>query len=269
MICRWVSGAVVSIVVGSLAIVAGCGPAQAEVSKKSVSEMRLGVGLREENNIPGAIQHLTKATEIDSSNAEAQLQLGHLYLTEPEFQDMSKAELHLKSAIEIASDEEQTRQGVIPDARTMLGALYINQTRYAEAEKALNDAAGDIQNSQPHFALGNLGWAYLKQGKNSKALSVLTKAVRIQPRFCVGHFRLGQAYFAEKDFESAEQSLTRALEVDQRCGEFFQDAWKLRGETRTRLGLRDEAVADFERCVEIDKETKAGRSCARQLNATK
>jgi hypothetical protein len=38
-------------------------------------------------------------------------------------------------------------------------------------------------------------------------------------------------------------------------------AWRLRGETRAHLGRRDEAISDFERCVELGEGTADGRAC--------
>jgi tetratricopeptide (TPR) repeat protein len=70
-----------------------------------------------------------------------------------------------------------------------------------------------------------------------------------------------------KQYEKAEQAFTQALEADERCG-VFQDAWHLRGAARMNLGLRDDARADFERCVELEADNEAGTSCGRYLEAT-
>ena len=78
---------------------------------------------------------------------------------------------------------------------------------------------------------------------------------------------MGDAYLKAKEPAKAEQALTQAIESDTRCSG-FQDAWHLRGESRMKLGMRDDARADFERCVELDANTDAGKSCGRYLEAT-
>ena len=70
-----------------------------------------------------------------------------------------------------------------------------------------------------------------------------------------------------KAHEDAERALTSAIEADARCAS-FQDAWHLRGETRMKLGGREDARADFERCVELAPQSEAGKACARYLEAT-
>ena len=81
-------------------------------------------------------------------------------------------------------------------------------------------------------------------------------------------FARGEAHTAGTDggdsegFVHAEEALTRALEVDDEGCRNLQEAWLLRGETRARLGRRDEAIQDFERSVELAANTEAGRACA-------
>ena len=80
---------------------------------------------------------------------------------------------------------------------------------------------------------------------------------------------LGRAYFETEAFEDAEMALGRSVEVDPSCSTSprLQNAWRLRGETRARLGYRDDALTDFERCVELGPESPDGRACQRQLDA--
>jgi tetratricopeptide (TPR) repeat protein len=263
---RWWTGV---FAFGSL--IAACGGASngvREDSERSIAEMRLAAGMRQERNIPSALQHYQRALELDEGNAEAHLQLGHLYLTEPDYGDFKKAEHHLKEALRLQREDDTVRRGIAPEVQTMLGALYINQNRYQDAVKVLEDAIADIHNSQPHFAWGNLGWAHYEHEHYKEAEKALLRAVQLQPRFCVGHYRLGQTYVALKNYERAEQALSHAIESDTRCKSFFQEAWRLRGETRAQLGHRDEAIGDFERCVEIAKTTPAGKSCQRYLEAS-
>jgi tetratricopeptide (TPR) repeat protein len=83
----------------------------------------------------------------------------------------------------------------------------------------------------------------------------------------VGYYRLAQVYVATQDLEKAEKAATRALEADDRC-DIFQQAWHLRGQIRAKLGERQEAIADLERCVELGVNNEIGKGCRRLLEAT-
>lgn len=147
----------------------------------------------------------------------------------------------------------------------MLGAVRMNQQRYVEAELLFRASATDILNRTPFMAWGNLGWALLEQGKGDEALEALDTAVRLQPRFCLGHFHRGRVFFEKEDFANAENAFTHALEADERCTQYYQAAWRFRGETRARLGHREDALNDFTKCVELGETTDDGRVCQRFL----
>lgn len=250
----------------------GGGPSEEDIHR-SQTEYQLGVGLYEEQNIAGAFQHLQESIRLDPENAEAHAVLGTLYMLR---QDVESSERHLRLAIE--ANEALGRSGLpalTPDAHNTLGVLYINAHRYEEAVTELRLATGDLMNRTPHLAWGNLGWAYIELHDWPQATDALQQAVRLQPLFCTGWYRLGQVGFAHGEahaadasggdpegFAHAEDALTHALEVDDEGCRALQEAWLLRGETRARLGRRDEAIQDFERCVELAANTEAGRACA-------
>lgn len=236
-----------------------------------MKQMELAIGLQGEGNTPGAFQALFKAVEIDPDNAKAHLLLGTMFLLtredNPQQYD-ANAEQHFREVLRIqASDHKQPEESLVPDARNGLGVLYIHQKRYPQAVDELTKAVSDLFNRDAYMAWGNLGWAYLEMENYPKAIDALVRSVRLHPRFCVGYYRLGSAYLKTKQFQQAEQVLTQAIEADERC-KTFQDAWHLRGEARMNLGLRDDAHADFERCVELDANNEAGKSCGRYLEAT-
>jgi tetratricopeptide (TPR) repeat protein len=135
-----------------------------------------------------------------------------------------------------------------------------------EAIVELDSAISDLFNRDAYMAWGTIGWAYFELRNYPKAIDSLTRAVRLRRDFCVGHYRLGRAFLATKDFTRAEQSFTAAVEADKRC-EVFQDAWQLRGEARMNMGNREDARNDFERCVELQPKSDSGQACSRYLAA--
>jgi tetratricopeptide (TPR) repeat protein len=236
-----------------------------------MKQYELAVGLQQEGNKPGAFKTLHKAIELNPYNARAQLLLGKLFLLNrddnpPEFDKM--AEEHLKKVLEIqggehASDESAT---ATVEAHNDLGVLYNLQGRYRQAVPQFEASIADLFNREPHMAWGNLGWSYFELHEYDKAIEALTRAVSLRRDFCVGHYRLGRAYAAKKDFEKAEQAFTNAIEADKRC-DTFQHAWHERGVARMNLGNREDARSDLERCVELGPKTEEGQACSRSLDA--
>lgn len=59
----------------------------------------------------------------------------------------------------------------------------------------------------------NCSFAYLKLGQLPETLSQAQSAVAANPRWSKGHFRLGEALFALKDFAGAEKAYSKASEL--------------------------------------------------------
>jgi type IV pilus assembly protein PilF len=250
---------------------AGCmAGASAEDVDKSMKQYELAVGLQQEGNPAGAFKSLYRALKYDANNPKAHLLLAHLFLLSrddnPTRYD-AEAEDHFRRVLAIQASEYATDDSLASQARNGLGVLHIHQGKDAEAVKELESAAADLFNRDAYMAWGNLGWAYLELHNYPKAIDALVRSVRLRRDFCVGHYRLGLAYLATRDYAKAEQSFTSAVEADPRC-DGFQDAWQLRGEARMNLGNRDDARTDFERCVELQPKTDAGKVCGRYLAAT-
>jgi len=253
-----------------LALLAGCRfGVSADDVNRSQKQFELAVGLQQEGNTPGAFKTLYKAIDYDPDNARAHLLLASLFLLnrdEAPARYDAEAEQHFRKVLAIQAGERAAEETLASQARNGLGVLYIHQGRMQEAIVELDDAISDLFNRDAYMAWGNLGWAYLSLHNYPKAIDALGRAVRLRRDFCVGHYRLGQAYLATRDFEGAERSFTAAVEADPRC-EVFQDAWQLRGEARMNLGNREDARSDFERCVELQPRTDAGQTCSRFLAA--
>jgi type IV pilus assembly protein PilF len=241
------------------ALACGAAGPSADDVERSMREVQLAASLREEGSIPGAIQHLRTALDLEPDNAEAEILLGWIHY---ERGDVAQGAEHLGRGVGLL--ESQDREGsTLAEARNMLGIVLVDKGEHARAIEVLELSATDVMNRAPHLAYGNLGLAYLAAGRAEDALAALQRAVRMQPRFCVGYYRIGRVYFDQARFEEAEQALVQAIEADETCSEArdFQAAWRLRGETRARLGLREDALADFERCVVLGPQTDEGRRC--------
>jgi len=227
--------------------------------ERSYREFQLAASLRDEGQTASAIEHLRKALELDPENAEAHLLLGFIQMERRTYQN---AEPHLATAIKLL--EKQQRGGsTLAEARNIYGLCLIELGRYDEAVVVLRESATDELNTAPHLAWGNLGLAQFHLAEYQDTVTSTMEAVRIQPRFCVGYYTMARAFWHLQQLKDAERALVGALEADPSCSKTveLQGAWRLRGEVRARLGHRRDAVADLERCVELDPYSNDGRMC--------
>jgi tetratricopeptide (TPR) repeat protein len=60
----------------------------------------------------------------------------------------------------------------------------------------------------------NQGVARLEKGENDAAISDLTKAIKVRPRFAMAHFYRGRAYLNKGEHDKALSDLNKAIELD-------------------------------------------------------
>ncbi len=242
----------------------GCGGGLSpETLRRAESEFTLAVGLMEENNVPGAFEHALGAIRLNPNYAEAHHLLGLLYFGRHEF---PLAETHLRKALEVMGrDDVDVRPSLGPEIRNSLGVLMIELARYEEAITELRGVTADLLYTTPHIGWANLGLAYAKNGNSVDAIRCYEQAIRLRRDFCLAYLRLGDAQVTSRQFEVAERTLTTLVEFPEPACRNHQEAWRLRGEARSELGHRADAIQDFERCVELGQESDAGRTCATRL----
>ncbi|MFW2387341.1 MAG: tetratricopeptide repeat protein [Polyangiales bacterium] len=251
-------------------LVMGCATTSAAGTpdeERSYREFQLAASLRDEGQMAASIEHLRKALDLDASNAEAHLLLGFIQMERRSFQN---AEPHLRTAIKLL--EKQERGGAtLAEARNIYGLCLIELGRNEDAIVVLRQSANDELNTAPHLAWGNLGLAQFRLEEYQEAVKSTMEAIRIQPRFCVGYYTMAQALWHLQQLKEAERALVSALEADPSCSKSaqLQGAWRLRGEVRARLGHRRDAVADLERCVELDPYSNDGRMCQAMLERSR
>jgi Tfp pilus assembly protein PilF len=172
---------------------------------------------------------------------------------------LNEAEGYVRRALKV--------QDTFREAKNSLGQILILEGRYPEAIVVLEPLTKDPAFESGYLAWGNLGWAQVKAGRIDEGIESLKNSIT-EPRFCVGHYRLGMAYEIKGDLTAAEQSFTRALAVDAAECRGLQDAWAERARVRLKLGKATDARADFEKCREISTETETGKGCVENLART-
>jgi Tfp pilus assembly protein PilF len=236
-------------------LVAACGPKVSEQAQNlSQSLVALAQESFQNNDLGDALRKALQATETDPTNPDATYMAGFVYAVRGEYVE---AERYFKKTIELDT--------TFTDARNALGQIFNNQGRYGEAIAILEEAAADLLYPTPHLVQGNLGQAYLGAADYDKAVEWLMRSVREEPRFCVGWYRLGDAYFRQGDDASAEQALVAAVTVEEPACRQFQAAWRMLGEVRLRTGAVGGAAEAFGICAGIDADSDDGAACAAAL----
>lgn len=260
--------ALASIAFASSACTGGKGsqnPNAQSAERQSDAEYQLAVDLFQKGNPRAALDHAMKAIAINEDNDKAQYFVAVIHLSfcstirglsAPDCR-LSEVEKYVRAALKANPD--------FRDAKNMLGSVLVNEKRCKEAADVLEPLTKDPAYVHPYFAWGNLGDAQLCLNQVDAAIVSLKNAVA-EPRFCVGHYRLGLAYERKNDLSAADTSLTSAVTADPEC-DTLQDAWAARCRVRKRQG-NPEWKKDCEKCRDISAQTPTGQICVQMLPTT-
>lgn len=207
----------------------------------------------------GAIRNLTRAVEANPNNDQAHYLLGVIRLGRGEYKE---AKTHLLKAADLRAEGNPSG---LAEAQNSLGVLYIHLKEYDRAIEILDRAVKEVLNREPWLALGNMGWAYIELGRYDDAIDKLKRALFEQPKFCVGTYRLGQAYYLKQDYATAEEALKKAIATPESGCADIQDAHYLLGMTYLRVGKDAESKAAFAKCRDISATSQTGKSCSDTL----
>jgi Tfp pilus assembly protein PilF len=211
-----------------------------------------------------ALAHAQKAVELNDSNADAHHLVALIYL---DFCATSTLECRLAEA------ETSARQAVklrpdFREAQNTLAVTLIHQKKYDEAVKILDPLAHDILYQTPWDAWGNLGLAYLENGKVDEAVTALKRSVTAEPRFCVGNYRLGLALEKKGDLDAARQALSHAVETNHPECQRLQDAFEARARVYSKSKNCELARGDWEKCRDISPDSPSGLRCVASLKSS-
>ncbi len=247
----------------------GCGgsaarPGAQSPDRQSDAEYDVARDLFQRGNVRSALDHAQKAASLNEDNERAMYLVAVIYssfcTTDRGFDApdcrLSESEKYARAAVRVNPS--------FRDGTNLLGQVLINEKKYKDAIAVLEPLTRDAAYIYPYFAWGNLGWAQVLDGQVDAGIASLKNAIA-EPRFCVGHYRLGVAYERRGEPSLAEQSYTAALSVPESQCDRLQDAWAARCRIRERLGRPTEARQDCERCRDISTHTETGRACEQKL----
>lgn len=250
------------IIAIALCVLPGCGSSQADEKALRQSERFYEAAFvawfNEHDNLL-AIRNLHRSLDANPDNHYAHYLLGTIRLRRGEYEE---AQRHLEKTVRLRQNGQPAE---LSEAQNALGVLYIHEKRYQDAVDLLEKSAGEVLNREPWLALGNLGWAHIELGQYDRAVEVLRRAIFDQPRFCVGRYRLGQAYYLKRNFEAAVETLATAVETPEAGCDKIQEAYHYLAMARLRLGDEKGAADSLARCRALGEDTATGRACSEAL----
>ncbi len=166
-----------------------------------------------QHNVPQkAIETFAKILADDDENVSALSSIGIAYQMQD---DVKRAEIHLRRAIELSSKDE------LPDAYNALGYLYAEQgIKLDEAETLVRRALESAPKSGAY--LDSLGLIYLKQGKLDAAIENLEQAIHYLPDTPEILLHLVDAYLEKGLNQKALQTLEQAIQLEPDNAELLQ-----------------------------------------------
>jgi Flp pilus assembly protein TadD len=101
-----------------------------------------------------------------------------------------------------------------------MAAVLTRMGRYAQAE----DSLGQALNCAPHdpITLSQLGALHAIQGDLEKAVTLHTKALKLDEEYATGHFNLGLALVDSGQMDQAIEHFRRAVELDPEDKQFHE-----------------------------------------------
>ena len=138
--------------------------------------------------------------------ANAYRQLGRLDESRralAEFSRLHEESTHISETLRLLANAPDDHE-----ARAVLGLLYMQQGRYAEAAEAYRLAVRLAPDSSRYH--NNLGNAYLRLQDNAPAIQAYSEALRLDPEYGRAHYNLGLAYLHVQRFGEAKQALLQA-----------------------------------------------------------
>jgi Tfp pilus assembly protein PilF len=128
----------------------------------------------------------------------------------------------------------------------IVGAAYLGQTKWAEAEEAFRKALA--LRPDDALLLTNTAIAVSQQGRTDEALELLRRAVAADPAHTAAHFNLGLIESRGGDFEAAAAHFRAAAELDP--GNLYVRYYL--GTSLSRTGREDEAVEALRGALDLE-----------------
>jgi adenylate cyclase len=193
-----------------------------------------------------AKQLLEEAIALDPNYSVAYDFLGTCHLYDALFGWNRLPSKSLQRAFELAR-KAQSLDESLPDPYVTMSKIHLLQGKH---EKAIAEAQQAIELKPNHaWAIFNLGWILRCVGRPEESISLLKKAIRLNP---ISHHTefdvLGRAYFLTGRYEEAISEYKKAVKLDPD----YRDAHVGLASTYAVLGRKKEALKEAAEILRIE-----------------
>jgi Flp pilus assembly protein TadD len=203
------------------------------------------------------IAALEKSRELDPNFPGPSTLLGKLYARNKR---LPEAEAAFKKELEGTKNPPEIQL----DALLSLGAVQRDQSKDAEAIATFKQAQAAAPNRpEPYVELSAL---YSKAGQINEAAAVLEQAKAVGADDPVALLNVGISYFNKKDYAHAESMFRRVTESKASNPDLAM-AYGLLGKLQLRDGKNADAIASFEKSLELDPNGRLAQETRDTLKA--
>ncbi len=128
------------------------------------------------------------------------------------------------------------------DAKNNMGVVLLRQQKWDQAITRFLEVLDDLIYPTPHFALANLGWAYLGKAQYAKAQTYFLKALETQSGFITAIHGLAQVYIQTRQTTRALKYLQSALKQTPDSAILHADL----AQVYEQKGLREQALRQWQ-----------------------
>jgi tetratricopeptide (TPR) repeat protein len=231
--------------------------------------INIGAACYNKNLFEAAIQHYTRAIELDPKSADAYFRRAEAYAQLWRFRDaindytdVVKIDPNYDEAyrgrgnactntgdIDLAIESYTEAIRINPNnanAYSGRANAYGYQERYDDALKDCEEAVKlDPENPKTYETRGMV---YKSKKRFEEAISDYTEAIRLDPTIAETYYRRGVVYSMEKQHEPAIMDFTRTIKLAPN----FAGAYHMRGVAYYNLNRLDEAVKNVEKAHKLD-----------------
>ena len=206
---------------------AGC-----STDRTDVEYLDTAKGLYDSGNLQGATIELKNALKINSSNDDARVLLGKIYL---EKGDGFSALKEFEKAKEI-------------DLTNNLNALVARGHLITEDnEKVLELVEGNLSAAELNDLRTSKGMAYLNLEQGHKALKLFKKVLGVDSAHAYALLGVAHHHFAEDDLQAARAQVDEVLELDSN----YAQAWSLLGAISKAEGDLEKSEEAYSRAIKL------------------
>lgn len=207
--------AIVFMLAGLL-LLAGCGSIST-ITSGAGGEYQAGLNLFNQGQYEKAVNHFTRAIELDPEYGEAYLYLGRSHVN---LGNWAQAIIPLRTAYRLAPPESQKEIGSILLDALMSGATgKIGQGNFQEGISllregmTLNPGSGQAQNQMVNALLG-YGGELLNRGQASEAIPLFQEAMGYNPGGVDAYIGMARAFLMNGEWLKAKDMAAQAMSIN-------------------------------------------------------